>query len=625
MSPSGAASGRFWWVIIAAVLLVSSFVLMACSAIAGASPEATKTPIPPDKGNIHVTVTGVDGTPLVKGVIIRVTDSIESDGDDNGEFRLESCPAGHYIAAWAPNYRVGFIPCDGSSNQYSISLLSLQGVGDNPNYAWASAYGTCSPCHAAQLSPTYSEISEWESSGHGRVFRDPYFQTMYRGTDISGVSGPVTERVFMGNQLVRKPKTDAPEYKGPGFQLDYPGQAGNCGFCHAPAAVVASRAEVDLSPLFFANGDLQTEGITCDVCHKVNGVILNDNGYPFVDKPGILSLQLLRSDLFRTEPFSNIISPVSETVQPVSMCSPIYSSSEFCAACHYGKFGDMLIYASYKEWKESSYADDPKGKGYRTCQDCHMSHMQVEDATPFSRRKACSETAKGFQDFSHNLMDFGRDEKLGRDIPRMVRGAAQIGASFEYKPEKDDSFKVNVVVSNKTVGHKFPTDSPLRHLILVLEGKDQFGNTLLQVNGSQIPNWGGLNSLYMENSGVKGYAGLPGKIFANLLIEEDINLWPSAAYWNQTKPAQVTKKDGVISDNRLEPGGKDESQYYFAAPDDGEVEFTISLIYRFGFYDLMQQKRWVDTAQRQDIPVVVIHCSGNVNQARQIECKQIDP
>jgi hypothetical protein len=84
-------------------------------------------------------------------------------------------------------------------------------------------------------------------------------------------------------------------------------------------------------------------------------------------------------------------------------------------------------------------------------------------------------------------------------------------------------------------------------------------------------------------------------------------------------------KDGVISDNRLEPNGRDESNYFFAIPDDHEVRFKISLIYRFGFYDLMHQKLWVGDPRRWDVPVVVYQCNGNVGNARKIRCEQIDP
>jgi hypothetical protein len=623
---SGAVSGRLWWASNAAFLLISSFVLISCTALV-VQPKPTPTAIveaePPEI--IKIQVLDLDNKPI-KRALVRVTGTSQVDDDDNAGYYVQSCIAGQYVAASAPGYEIGFTPCDGSNQSYSVQLKSLNKVAyDNPSYVWQSAYGNCSPCHAGQFGAGYNELPEWESSAHAKVFTDPYFETMYRGIDIGGVSGPVTQWLYMGNQLVRQVDSTSTSYKGPGFQLDFPGQAGDCAFCHAPAAVSPVRAQVDLSYSSSSNGDLRSEGITCDVCHKVNAVILADNKYPYPDKPGVLSFQLLRMDTFTTGPFANVILPNSSLASHTqSMCASIFSSSDFCAACHYGKFDDMLIYNSYGEWKKSSFAENPGGDGYRTCQDCHMSHMKSDDKTPFSRRSACSETTSAFQDFNHNMMDFGRDDKLGRDIPRMIRGAAKLRAVFDYQPDKSDSLKVNVTVTNKNVGHKFPTDSPLRHLILVLDAKDQFGNSILQIDGPQIPNWGGINNAYMESGGVKGYAGLPGKIFANLLIEKDTNISPSAAYWNETKPAQVTK-DGIASDTRLGPGAKNVSAYYFSVPYDGEVRFTISLIYRYGFYDLMQQKRWVETGQRADIPVVVMECSGNVNNADQIDCEQTDP
>lgn len=625
MNRSGVVSGTVWWVFCAAVVLLSSMVSSSCVPTNQVSAQSEQITSTPETGNIVVIVTGIDGTPLITNVIVRVTGSALSDGDDFGQLRLDACPIGQAIAAWAPSYQVAFIPCT-DSTQYSVALQPLDNAAyDNTAYVWQSAYASCSQCHASGFNGGYNEFQEWGMDGHATVFTDRYFESMYRGTDISGVSGPQTQWIYKDDKFFRSVNVSAPEYKGPGFQLDYPGRAGNCAYCHAPAAISSALADADLTPLFLSAADSRREGVTCDVCHKVNNVILADNNYPFPDKPGILSLQFLRMDSFITGPFSNILSPVQNSIGHTrSKCANVFSSSDFCAACHYGKFGDTLIYASYKEWKESPYGKNPKKDGYRTCQDCHMSRLPGNNKIPLEKRSACSETAEGFQNFDHNMMDYGWDESLSRNVPRLIRGAAKIATSFEYNGAESNLLKVSLVVRNTSAGHKFPTDSPLRHLILVLDSRDQFGNILLQAGGSQIPIWGGINNSYMEGLGVKGYAGLPGKIFANVLIEEDINLWPSAAYWNETKPAQISNRD-ILSDNRLEPGGRDESEYFFTVPDDGEVRFRISLLYRFGFYDLMQQKRWVETGQRADIPVVVIECSGNVNSLDAIQCLQTDP
>ncbi len=628
MIRSGAVSARLWWAIFAAILLVCMFALSSCIPIPTVPIDPTVTPVPPDLGDIHVTVTGADGKSLVKGVVLRVTDSIISDDDDHDELKLSSCPSGHFIAAWAPGYQVGFAACT-EARDYWIPLVKLENMQDNQNYLWLSAYSNCGQCHAGQLSTTYNEIGEWVSGGHSKVFTGRYFETIYRGTDISGISGPATEWAFINGKLVRRPNLSAPEYKGPGFQLDFPGQAGSCAFCHAPAAISSSRTSVDLAGLFYANGSTGSEGITCDVCHKVTGVNFASGQFPFEDRPGILSFQTLRSDGLTIGPFSNVMSPLSNVPQSISMCASIFSSSDFCAPCHYGKFGETLIYSSYKEWRDSQFSKNPDGDKYRTCQDCHMSRMLGNNSIPYSSRTACSETAEGFQDFSHNLMDFGWDEVLQRNIPRMIRGAAELDANFVYEPEKNNSVRARVFVENARAGHKFPTDSPLRHLILVVEAQDQFDNPLIQVDGDQIPTWGGVNNSYMQDRGVRGYAGMPGKIFANLLVDSDINQSPTTAYWNETKPAFVNNKDDLTSDNRLPAQGmdhdRDVSDYFFSVPSDGQVHFKISLIYRFAFYDLMQQKRWPELGERQDIPVVVIECTGNVNNAKSIDCEQTDP
>ena len=181
-----------------------------------------------------------------------------------------------------------------------------------------------------------------------------------------------------------------------------------------------------------------------------------------------------------------------------------------------------------------------------------MSHMQPGgEYPPSSRRQACSETDINFQNFDHNLMNLGFDETSGKQIPLMIKDAARLNVKFKYEPDKKNSLNVIVKVQNTNAGHKFPTDSPLRHLILVVEAKDRFGTTLLQVDGEQIPNWGGMGKPFMDGLGIKNYGGLPGKIFANLLVEEDTNVSPTAAYWNETKFAWTDVS--VNSDTRLSP------------------------------------------------------------------------
>ena len=99
-----------------------------------------------------------------------------------------------------------------------------------------------------------------------------------------------------------------------------------------------------------------------------------------------------------------------------------------------------------------------------------MSRMEVNNTTSYwSQRQACSANNVSFQNFDHNMMDFGLyddpDTLNDVEIPRMVKGAAEIKVNFDRQSPDSNSFDVTVTVENTKAGHKFPTDSPLRHLI----------------------------------------------------------------------------------------------------------------------------------------------------------------
>ncbi|HEX5808377.1 MAG TPA: hypothetical protein VFY25_06895, partial [Anaerolineales bacterium] len=289
------------------------------------------------------------------------------------------------------------------------------------------------------------------------------------------------------------------------------------------------------------------------------------------------------------------------------------------------KFGDMVVYNSFGEWKASPYAANPADGAYRTCQDCHMSnlHERTPEA-PSWQRQACAASAPLFQNFNHNMMNVGEDE-----IPYMVKNAAEIRIEIAKQTGKNTlDFTVNV--TNTKAGHKFPTDSPLRHLILVVDARDRSGTPLILVGGDRIPNWAGPGpstsrayALDLENRGVKDYGGLPGEIFANLLVEEETNLSPGMAYWNETKLASSN------SDTRLWPFTPDPSFYSFAMPDAGDVTINVKLMYRFAFFDLMAWQEWLDQPdfERADILVSEWQCEGSPRQSEALQqsCKRIGP
>lgn len=152
-----------------------------------------------------------------------------------------------------------------------------------------------------------------------------------------------------------------------------------------------------------------------------------------------------------------------------------------------------------------------------------------------------------------------------------------VAMTVEARLEADRLF-VQVDIGNFGAGHHVPTDSPLRHLILLLRSWEPGSGALSLVDGSVIPAWGGIGD---PASGC--YAGQPGKAFAKVLQEVWTEQWPSGAYWNPTR---------VLSDNRIPALATDSSVYEFEAPARDAAEVEAVLLLRRAYKDLADQKGW---------------------------------
>jgi hypothetical protein len=315
-------------------------------------------------------------------------------------------------------------------------------------------------------------------------------------------------------------------------------------------------------------------------------------------------------------------------------CSRVFSEGEFCAACHYGKFFDTVIYNSYGEWLQSGYSEEvmisPDGvtqqrnPKYRSCQDCHMlSQTEAANTSP-EQRAACTFADGSVTNFNHNMMKYvsyaDPQTKYNKDsrtptVPLMLEDAASLAVKNEYDANTN-SLRIVTQVTNVKAGHKLPTDSPLRHLILVVEARDELNHLLPLIQGETVPVWGGMGT-YNESDPVKNYGGLPGKIYANLLADRDTNISPTAAYWNPTKHVFEDIANGRNSDTRLRPGVTDEAAFSFSVPAAGNVSIRVRLVYRYAFIELALQKGW----NRPDIIVTLAECTVTPTQITSHECR----
>jgi hypothetical protein len=483
--------------------------------------------------------------------------------DEDGQFRIDDLQADDPVTltAWAPGYFIAALEeVHPGADPVQIQLSKFDDQ-DHPEYAWVSPFAdagdheNCENCHSDSSGTLPFE--EWQSDAHANSLLNPRFLTMYAGTDMDGNQSPLT-RIVSSRDYGPRPLPPNPHmaYYGPGYKLDFPLLQGNCSACHAPAAAVNAPYETD--PLQIV--DPGAEGITCDFCHKIWDVSIDEHsGLPYPNYPGVLSYEFRRpaeGHQFFAGPFDDV-APGEDTY------TPIQTESLYCASCHFGVFWDTVIYNSYGEWLASPYSDPESGK---TCQDCHMppsgaSHFALSEEGGLERDpdRIASHRMLGVTDEAF------MQEALDLDID----------ATWE-----SGVLEVEVQVANNNTGHKVPTDSPLRNVILLVGAFDEAGQPLVLLDGPRLPDWTG------EVEGKSGhYAGQAGRGYALILVEKWTGISPTGSYWNPVE---------VVSDSRLEPMEVDLSTYRFEAPISGSVTVHTQLVFRRAFIELKEQKGWED-------------------------------
>lgn len=517
-----------------------------------------------DNNAISGTVWGSDTK--VEGAIVRIqTTSVWSKTDENGNFLISVAnleERSYALTAWAEGYFIsGPVIAEPGTRDVKLDLKAFSKT-DNKDYEWVSAFsdagieGNCENCHSDPDNETsLFPFDEWKHDAHSNSAKNIRFLTMYNGTDVNGNKSPLTRyatHVEYG-RFPLPPNYDE-EYYGPGFKLDFPATTGNCATCHAPAVAIHHPNEVD--PTYVSG--VGAEGVTCDFCHKIWDVKLDTStGLPFPNMTGVLSYEYRRPE----EGHQFFAGPLDDVAPGEDTYLPLQSESAFCAPCHFAKFWDTVVYNSYGEWLDSPYSDPDTGS---TCQDCHMPRRGAKQFVTEEN----GGLLRNPETLSSHLMPGANDTNLLQDALTMT-----VETTLQ-----EDKVSVEVLLVNDRTGHHVPTDSPLRHLILVVSCEQEDGQPLEYLSGPILPAWTGNN-----DRSDRDYGGQPGKVYAKILEESWTQVSPTGAYWNPTR---------VVSDNRLPAFGSDRSVYQFFYPQASSVKVHVKLVYRRAFIQLMKQKGW---------------------------------
>lgn len=424
----------------------------------------------------------------------------------------------------------------------------------------------CGNCHE-------KFYEQWKGSKMAGAATNSWVLSLYNGTDVYG-------------------KRNA----APGYRLDYPDRRGGpCADCHAPSAAVRNPGRTDLNRVW-REGGVDAKGVHCDFCHKIRNVVPDnsagvDGGIELLRREMRGGMMMMRPVL-AFGPYTDVVTmPMAATYSSLSM------KSEYCASCHqYGQrlsegkrwdylrvypgterealyeegriVPDQWTYQEWKEWQDPLAAGDPdKGK---QCQDCHMNW--TKELLPYER----------------HIVDGGARRSMGVEResatihPHHFEGATEhrlkTAAYLSLEGEMvDGKVEITVDIMNANAGHRLPTGESFRNMILLVEVQDANGNVLRLLEGSRVPEWGGVGLPEEGN-----YAGRPGKGFAKVMADAEGNL--TVPYWRAVR---------IASDNRIPPKASDTSTYTFEVPDDvEEVTVEAKLIYRRAFKPLADAKQW---------------------------------
>ena len=546
------------------LFLFGSLLLVRCLSV----PENIDREFDSERTKINGRVMDENLSP-VEGAVVRVkTTQLFVISDAEGRFFFPNLDPNQQekITAWSPGYFIGggdsVTP---GSEEVEIVLVKHHTI-DNPEYEWLTSLKSsdghgenqgCAKCHSNEGSDitTPLPVDEWLLDAHSQSAVNQRFLSMYIGSDLAGNKSPPTRFAnSVDYGTLPLPPDDSQPYYGPGYKLDFPGQAGNCAACHVPLDAIHSPYGVDPTAI----SDIAQEGVSCDFCHKISDIKLSPaTGLPLSNMPGVLSYEFLRPP----DGHQFFAGPLDDVAPGEDTYLPLERESQFCAGCHYGVFWDTSIYNSFGEWLESPYSDPETGQ---TCQDCHMVPSGVR---MFALPESGGEDRDPATLFSHRMP--------GASDIKLLQNALTMNVNVF---QDDHQIIVEVTLLNEKTGHHVPTDSPLRHLLLLVEAQNPDGMPLPLVEGPTLPDWAGKGDPEL------GYfAGLPGKAYAKVLKELWTEISPTGAYWNPTS---------IVSDNRLGVNDSDKTQYVFTSQNEDPITIIVKLFYRRAYIDLMDQKSW---------------------------------
>ena len=297
-----------------------------------------------------------------------------------------------------------------------------------PPFRSAKSCGACHPNH----------LAEWEASMHAFGSSDPLMLAM---SDMA--------------------VDEVGEEKG-----------GSCKRCHSPSLTRQERwlAAGNVPDEEHPMEDLQTDGVSCDVCHSIQIV------------PPIGNIDFLDQVDPHSPKLAGISDPVPNSFHE-SREDDSFRTSIQCASCHQLNLEDGTgVENTYNEWDRSILS----GMGIQ-CQDCHMPAYQGQASVDGPVRTVHRHHFVGV-DYAYEPFR-GVDLAAQKEaIRNLLRNSVTATLNAPPAVSAGGTLSVNVAVTNSFTGHSIPSGvSFAREMWIQLEVKDANGADV-HVSGRPVAN-----------------------------------------------------------------------------------------------------------------------------------------
>ncbi len=262
-----------------------------------------------------------------------------------------------------------------------------------------------------------------------------------------------------------------------------------CSACHEPIAALAGELDDTGRGIDFPEN--LAEGISCVSCHRMTGLVSTAGNGSYVAAPA--EPYLLQGKPGVAGAFAGYAIRAHPEPHRESLMRPFLRESHACLPCHQLTVGPGInpngffqVQETYDEYVHTRYADS-KAKWFARCQDCHMPLVPSTDPAAKggkhrSHRFPGANTMRPFLD--------GDVEQLDVIQKFLQSGVVSLTLSVEEPWIAGKENRLQVLVKNERVGHRFPTGTVDMHDIwieLIVEESD--GHPLL-ISGQIDPKTG---------------------------------------------------------------------------------------------------------------------------------------